>query len=491
MRQLSPQDVQFLYVQSEQNLTHVSIASIFDPGTVPGKRAVQFEDIVSHVKSRLHVAPMLRRRLKRLPLELDYPYWVDDEAFDLEHHLSHTRLSQPGDWRQFCTHLAHYHSQPLDMDKPLWEMHMIDGLNSIEGLPKSSFAIVSKMHHAAVDGALMMRFLSALMDSDTEGTPALEVQAGDLEPSPPPGTREIARRATWNNLRWPLRVGDSLLRATPGIYRAARRTLSSRDRQRGRVPDTRFNVPVSPDKNFAGIEFTLESLGAIRSLLPACKFNDVVLGICSGALRRYLESHGELPEQSLVAWVPIDNRSADAQDSAATGNDMNAMTVAIHTDMADPLQRLQAIYATTLDSKQARSGLSARVLTDLTRHAPAATQRAASLLARSTRTAARFCNLFISNVPGPRDQLYMNGARQHSIYGMAPLSNGIGLFIATPSYRDKMSFGVTSTSEILPDIDFFMDCLRESHAELLALATAHEKKSGSPKSVGDPGDMAN
>ena len=148
-----------------------------------------------------------------------------------------------------------------------------------------------------------------------------------------------------------------------------------------------------------------------------------------------------------------------AGDTDAPGNNITAMTAAIHTDIKDPVKRLRAIYESTLDSKEARSGLSARIMTDLTRHVPAATQVLASRLVLNSGVAARVCNLFVSNVPGPQVQLYMNGARQEGSFGMAPLSGGMGLFIAAPSYNGRMSFSVTSTREILPDIEFFMQCI--------------------------------
>ena len=148
MRQLNPQDAQFLYLESERNLTHVTSISLFDPSTVPGGKIVRFKDIIAHFESRMHVAPMLKRRLVRLPLEVDYPYWVDDEYFDLEYHIRHSRLPNPGNWRQFCIHMARYHSRPLDMHRPLWEIYVVEGLDNIEGLPKGSYAVATKIHNA-------------------------------------------------------------------------------------------------------------------------------------------------------------------------------------------------------------------------------------------------------------------------------------------------------------------------------------------------------
>jgi diacylglycerol O-acyltransferase len=468
MEQLSPQDAQFLYMESQHNLAHVTSISTFDPSTVPGGKPVRFKDIIAHVEERMHVAPMLRRRLVRVPLELDYPYWVDDEYFDLEYHMRHGRLPNPGDWRQFCIHLARYHSRPLDMNKPLWEMMVIEGLDNIAGLPKGSYAIATKIHHAAVDGASLMRFFSAMMDADNKGTPAVPLETVEPEPSPKPSLRDMTRRATASNLRSPARIANAVMRAAPSLFGAAQKAIGNRDQPREGVPETRFNGEVSPHKMFDALEFQLDDIKAIRPLVPGCTVNDVVLAICSGALREYLAHHDELPDESLVAWVPINARPGGASDTDAPGNNLTAMTTTIHTQIEDPVERLQQIHLSTKDSKEAKSGLSARLMTDLTKHVPAATQVLVSRLLLQAGSAARVCNLFVSNVPGPQQQMYMNGARQEGSYGMAPLGQGMGLFIATPSYNGKMSFNVISTREILPDIEFFMDCLRASLAQLQA-----------------------
>ena len=164
MDQLSPQDAQFLYLESPDNLTHLTSISIFDQSTVPGGEVVRFKDILAHVESRLHMSPLFKRRLVHVPLELDFPYWVDDEHFDLEYHIRHGRLPEPGDWRQFCIHVARYHSRPLDMHRPLWEMYVVEGLDNVDWLPKGSYAILTKIHHAAVDGKAIMDFFGALAD---------------------------------------------------------------------------------------------------------------------------------------------------------------------------------------------------------------------------------------------------------------------------------------------------------------------------------------
>ncbi|MFV0278737.1 MAG: WS/DGAT domain-containing protein, partial [Parahaliea sp.] len=378
---------------------------------------------------------------------------------------------------------------PLDMNKPLWEIYVVEGLDNIEGLALGSYAVVTKIHHAAVDGASLVRFFSSIMDGDNKGTPLLEVPVDTVKPSPAPSMRDMARRAASSNLRSPMKLAEVVLRSMPGVYHSVKQSRANRGAPKPRVPDTRFNVKVSPHKMFDGLEFSLDSFKQIRTLVPGCKINDVVLAVCSGGLRRYLSAHKELPAEPLVAWVPINARSGGAADSEGEGNNITAMTTPIHTDIADPVERLAKIVASTQSSKEAKSGISARLLTDITRHIPAATQVMASRLVLNTAAANRVCNLFVSNVPGAQQQLYMNGARQAGSYGLAPLGEGMGLFIATPSYNGRMSFSLTSTREILPDIEFFMDCLREAHAELLALVGPPAKRKRSPARAA-PGSTA-
>ena len=474
MDQLSGQDAQFLYLESDDNLTHITSISIFDQTTVPGKKVVRFKDILNHVRSRLHMNTVFRRRLVRVPLELDFPYWVDDKHFDLEHHVRHERLPEPGDWRQFCIHMARYHSRALDMSRPLWEMYVVEGLDNIGGLPKGSYAIATKIHHAAADGTALADFFGAMADIDNRGTPAVPLNSAKLTRSPMPSLLDMGVRAAWHTVRSPLGVVDAVMRSAPSLYQMAQDSLRLRKEEEYRVPETRFNGSVSSSKMFDGTQVSLSDLKAIRLLVPGSTINDVILAVCGGGLRKYLQHHGELPDDSLVAWVPINARGGSGAGGDDAGNHVTSMTTLIYTDIEDPIERLQQVMAATQKSKAAKAGISARVMTDLSKHVPAATQVLASRLVLRMGMTARMCNLFISNIPGPQLPLYMNGALQVGHFGMAPLVNGMGLFIATPSYNGKVSFNVTSTREVLPDIDFFVTCLKESLAELTA-ATKPEK----------------
>ena len=483
MDQLSGQDAQFLYLESDGNLTHITSISIFDQTTVPDGKVVRFKDILQHIRSRLHMNPVFRRRLVRVPLELDFPYWVDDERFELENHVRHGRLPEPGDWRQFCIHMARYHSRPLDMSRPLWEMYVVEGLDNIKGLPKGSYAIVTKIHHAAADGTSLSDFFGAMADIDNKGTPAVPLNSAKLSRSPMPSLLDMGVRAAWHTVRSPVGMIDAVMRSAPNIYKLAQGALRQGKEEKYEVPDTRFNSPVSSSKMFGGLQASLEDLKAIRVAVPGCTINDVVLAICGGGLRYYLQHHHELQEEPLVAWVPINARERMRGNGGDGGNQVTAMTAPIYTDIEDPVERLQQVMAATQKSKAAQAGVSARVMTDLSKHVPAATQVLASRLVLRTMPSQRVCNLFISNVPGPQLPLYMNGALQMGQYGMAPLANGMGLFIAALSYNGTVSFNVTSTREILPDVQFFMSCLKRSLQALIRASKPVKKKRVRKKAV--------
>ncbi|MDX1516465.1 MAG: wax ester/triacylglycerol synthase family O-acyltransferase [Woeseiaceae bacterium] len=482
MDQLSPQDAQFLYMESEDNLTHVTSIGIFDPTTVPDGRVVRFKDILENVRSRLHMNPLFRRKLVRVPLEIDFPYWVDDDNFNLENHVQHGRLPKPGDWRQFCIHMARYHSRPLDMGRPLWEMYVVEGLGKIDWLPPGSYAIATKIHHAAVDGKSIMDFFAALADIDNKGTPAVPLNSARLTRSPQPSLLDMGVRALWHTVRSPVGMIDAVMRSAPSVYRFAQGALSPQEKDRSVVPDTRFNGDVSPHKMFGATRVPLDDLRRIRAGVEGSTINDVVLAVCGGALRRYLKKHKELPDESLIAWVPINARKASSANEGP-GNNITSMTAPIGTDIANGIKRLRSIMAATQRSKAAKAGVSARLMTDLSKHVPAATQVMAARLILRSGLAGRMCNLFISNVPGPQMPLYANGARQVGAFGMAPLAHGMGLFIATPSFDGYLTFNVTSTREIVPDMDFFVDCIEQSIGDLLQGATAPKKKKRSARAA--------
>lgn len=472
LKQLSAQDAQFLYTQTANNLTHIMGVYIYDPSTAPGG-FVRFKDIIRHVEGRVHTSPLFKRRLHRLPFDMDHPYWVEDEHFDIEAHMSHARLPEPGDWRQFCIAVARHFSKPMDMNRPLWDIYIIEGLDRIPGIPKGSFAMLHRVHHAAVDGASGAHAFVAMSDIDAKGTPAIAEPPPVEDLGDAPTSAETLSRAWSASMQSPVKFMNALMKMSPAIISAARKSIAEGGMTAG-VPETRFNVPVGPHKMFDGTSVALADVAAIRKKVPGATVNDVVLTTVGGALRKYLAKHKELPKDSLVAVAPINLRGKGGKASKP-GNQVSAMSVPIRSDIADPLARLAAIRDYTVEAKEAKAGVSARIMTDLSQHIPGATMAAVARLVTSERFAVRGTNLFISNVPGAQVPLYLAGAQLVTQHGMAPLANNMGLFVATPSYNGRIAFSIVSERAVMPDIAFFRQCIDESFADLMAAVPKPDK----------------
>lgn len=486
LKQLSAQDAQFLYTQTANNLTHIMGVYIYDPSTAPGG-FVRFKDIIRHVESRVHTSPLFKRRLHRLPFDMDHPYWVEDEHFDIEAHMSHARLPEPGDWRQFCIAVARYFSKPMDMNRPLWDIYIIEGLDRIPGIPKGSFAMLHRVHHAAVDGASGAHAFIAMSDIDAQGTPAIAEPPPVEDLGKAPSSSETLARAWSASMQSPVKFMNALMKMSPAIISSARKSIAEGGMTAG-VPETRFNVPVGPHKMFDATTVALADVAAIRKKVPGATVNDVVLTTVGGALRKYLAKHKELPKDSLVAIAPINLRGKGGKASKP-GNQVSAMSVPIRTDIADPLARLAAVRDYTVEAKEAKAGVSARIMTDLSQHIPGATMAAVARLVTSERFAVRGTNLFISNVPGAQVPLYLAGAQLVQQHGMAPLANNMGLFVATPSYNGRIAFSLISERAVMPDIAFFRECIDESFADLMAAVPKPEKAkaaTATPKPAAKP-----
>ncbi len=307
MRQLTGLDASFLYLESTRTPMHIGSLNIYDPSTAPGGR-VTFDGILQMIEDRLHLARSFRERVVQVPLSLDHPYWINDPDFDLEYHVRHIALPAPGDWHQLCVQVARLHSRALDMDRPLWEFTVIEGLDNVPGTPKHSFALVAKIHHAAFDGVSGVEMNSAIHDLSprAEPRPVTTRWRPEVEPS----AVELLSRAGWNNARQPLRFPRLVAETVPAI-RKLRDPAVDLPTRPGEVPRTRFNGKVSPNRVFEGRTFDLEEIKAIKNSVPGATINDVVLTICGGALRCYLEAHDELPNKSLVALAPVSVRSKE------------------------------------------------------------------------------------------------------------------------------------------------------------------------------------
>ncbi len=470
MRQLTGHDAGFLYSDTTHSNANVTLLHIHDQSTADGG-VVRFKSILAHVERRLHRAPLFRQRLLQVPLGLDHPYWVDDENFDLEYHVRHIALPKPGDWRQFCIQASRIHARALDADRPLWELYVIEGLDSFLDLPVGSFALMLKTHLAAVD-MNMLGELSALL-YDTSPRPHRE---GPPEPwfaDNVPSSLMLIWRGLMKSITAPVRLAGPLLRVATRVVPAAVEMASEMMLRPENLPATRFNSVVSPHRVFETRRFAETDFEAIRNLVDGAMLDDAVLAVCGGALRRYLDAQGELPEgHSLAAILPeATTRGVDA---------LSWRHVSLGTDIADPVERLRAIQ------RQSRSGpdpisrvLGSRALADVAEQISASTLSLTRLVVghASARIGRRAppanCTIsMIAHPAGAGPTMYLCGARLTYFSAMLPINDGLGLAFAVTRCDGKVVISPTSCRELMPDPERFAQCLRDSFQEYLALAQA-------------------
>jgi WS/DGAT/MGAT family acyltransferase len=472
MSQLSGHDATFLYSDTTHSNSNVSLLHIYDQSTAPGGK-VRFKTILAHIESRLDRSPVFRRRLQRVPLELDYPYWVEDENFDLEYHVRHIALPKPGDWRQFCIQASRIHARPLDLKRPLWEIYVIEGLDSFLDLPEGSFAVLTKTHHAAVDVESGSEITMLLHDT-TPMPPAAAPPAPWFPESPPSTTAMLCRGAVASVIS-PFRLALPMVRALSRFAPTALSLAGDILLRPESMPPTRFNSVVSAHRVFDTRRFTLDEFKAIRKLASGATVNDAVLAVCGGALRRYLSDKDELPEASLTAVAPFFIRGADA----ATGDkpDMSWLHVHLGTHLADPVERLAFVRDQTASSDTVARAVGARELTDIGQHASAATLALTSkMLGRASLGIGRrapLANCSITNVPGPSVPLYLCGARMTYFSAIMPIADGMGLVFAVTSYDGRIVISPTSCRDLMPDPEVFAQCVRDSFQEYLAASAPH------------------
>jgi len=465
MQQLTEMDCNFLQQESVRTPMHISPIIVYDQSARPDGR-VRFKEILTVFERNLHKSRIFRRKLAGGALGLDTPYWVEDQDFDLEFHVRHIALPKPGDWRQFCILLARLQARGLDMKRPLWEAYVIEGLNRVEGLPQNSFAIMLKVHHAAIDGISGAEIVAAIHSLTDEVLPP-EVD-DDWEGESDPSSLYVWSRAYLHNLQRPLKFVKTLSNLVPAIIRADKASTDPEaDRRPPLTAKTRFNDRVSSYRVTDSLIMDLDEVKAIRKALGNVTVNDVVVAIIGGGLRKYLQSKDELPPESLIAGAPINVRSES--DSDSRGNQVSLMTINMATDIADPVKRLQAIHLSSEHAKAFSSALGASVIMDLSEILIPQVLgwgfRAAMLAAaRSARPMP--CHVVISNIPGPQFPLYLAGARVSLVMGLGPLVDMMGLFHAVVSGAGRITITFISCREMMPDPEFYKDCLAAAYEEL-------------------------
>lgn len=469
MKQLSGLDAAFIAFERPHAPQHLGTLLIYDPSTAPGG-AVAFKDILGFVESRLHMAGVLRRRLVRTPFNLDYPYWIEAPDFDLEDHISHIALPKPGDWSQLCAMTARIFSRPLDLNRPPWEIVVIEGLDNVEGVAPGSYAMLVKFHHSAVDGQGSLQIMMALHDLPDEIEAAYDERRTEWKPEKEPEPAELLTRAYQKlGQASPYEQFWSSLNAAPDMTKM-QKLGEQFDVQAVKAPKTRFNEGISSGRVFDSAIMEFDGIKAIRKLVPGCKINDVFLSIVAGGLNRYLSAKGELPDDPMTSSVPISVRT-DAQVESG-GNEVTGMTVPIGTNIGDPAERLAFVYDQTVKHKAMTEAIGAKELVDQSKSSPMFNLGLASslLLDMGGITQRQIINTVVTNVPGAPEPNYSMGAKLVRSFGLICLVDGIGLGHTVSTYCHMATITFVACRRMLPDPEFYTQSLLDSYRDHLAAA---------------------
>ena len=475
MKHLSGLDASFLHLETPEMPMHVGGLHLLE---LPQDQHGDFIDVVKrHVADRLHLASVFSKKLVHMPLDIANPVWVEDDDLDLDYHIRHVSLPRPGTREQLEAYVGRLHSSLLDRSRPLWEFYVFSGLAS------GQVGFYTKIHHAALDGQGAIVLAQALLDV----TPV--PRAVD---APPPHTRAPYQPPVTRLLRAALSDTVSqcarLVRGVPTGLKVAAGLLAPARGEDGKLhilpggmalaPRTPLNVSITNQRAFATLSIPVYEALAVGKAFEAT-LNDAVLAVVSGALRRYLDEHGALPDAPLVAAIPVSLR---AEGDTEMNNQVSMLLMKIATDVADPAARVRAIVKASGKLKRTANSVRSVMPTEFpSLGVPWLMSALVSLYgrARLADTLPPLANLVVSNVPGPRMPLYLAGARMVTNYPVSIVTHGLGLNVTVQSYNGSLDFGIIACRRAVPDIGLFAACMRAAHAELLAL-TAPQPESAPP-----------
>jgi diacylglycerol O-acyltransferase len=442
MERLSGLDASFLYIESLNQHLHVCSILELDTSTVPG--GYTFDRLREELVVRITAIPEFRAKLADSQFNLDYPVWVEDDAFDIDRHLNRIGLPSPGGRRELAEVCGHIASLPLDRGKPLWEMWVIEGVADTDPRAGGLLAVMTKVHHAAVDGVSGASLFSQLCTVKPE-VPAPE----PVEGTEMAGPLRIAAGGLIKVVSRPWQLANLLPTTVATIVKTLRRAhggLTMAAPFAG--PPTRFNVSISADRNIALAQLDLEDIKKVKNRFDIT-VNDVVMALCGAVLRWFLGDHDELPARSLVAMVPV---SVHEKSDRPGHNQLSGMFCKLETNIRDPAQRLRAIARGDAAAKNHSSAINPTLLQDWAQLAARAVFGGVfRLMADSPLIGNPVHNLIISNVAGPQAQLYFLGCEVEAMYPLGPLFHGCGLNITAMSLNGKLNVGVISCPELLPD----------------------------------------
>jgi diacylglycerol O-acyltransferase / wax synthase len=458
MDRLSATDASFLSQEDQSAHMHIGAVLVFE-GPPP-----TYDEFVEHIEARLHLVPRFRQKLAFPPLQSGKPVWVDDARLNLEYHVRHSSLPAPGDDDQLAMLTGRVYSQQLDRSKPMWEMYLVQGLED------NRFALLSKTHHALVDGVSGVDLATVLFDANP--VPAgLTPPVRPWEPQPEPSELALLARGVENAARVPMRIGRRCLRAA-GDPRGAAKQLRSAAEGVGEIawellnpaPDLPLNTPIGPHRRYAWVHSHLDDFKTVKDAFGGT-VNDVVLAVVAGALRRWLLSRGVRPAGLAPrALVPVSMRSEE--DRGMLGNRLAVVRAPLPVYAHDPVERLRLVREDMAKVKQSKQVMGAETLVALNDFAPPTILAQASRLNFSTR----LFNLLVTNVPGPQFPLYVLGRELETVVPVAFLPSKHALAVANFSYNGKLSFGLLGDLDAMHDLDVVRAGLEQALDELVEVA---------------------
>ena len=467
MDHLSGMDASFLHLETPESPMHVGSLHLID--LPPGYEGDFAEDAKKYLSGRLHLASVFVRKLAMMPFDLANPVWVDDDDLDLDHHIHHVIMPRPGTLAQLERLVGRLHSSLLDRSRPLWEMHIIEGLQT------GQVALYSKMHHAAIDGQAGVAVAKALFDISETPAPVKAPRAARRPDSSQLGMAELATAALSNAVQQYVK----LIQSIPATAKAIANVLMPVAEGTGQrafelpkslrtAPRTPLNVSITNQRSFAARSVPLAEVKQM-SKATGTSLNDIVLAICAGALRRYLADYGCKPAKPLIAGVPVSLRSEGNTDF---NNQVSVMLVSLATDIADPLERLAAIHESSSEGKKLTGNVKAAIPTDFpSLGVPSLMSGLASLYGRSglADKLPPVANVAISNVPGPSFALYFAGAKVAAYFPVSIPGHGLALNMTVQSYNGSLEFGLTACRRAVPDVADLGDYVVAEHRKLLGL----------------------
>lgn len=455
---MSPADSVFLLAESREHPMHVGGLQLFVPPD--GADALDIRAMFDEAVKADEVAPLFRKRARRSITSLGQWGWEPDTQFDLEHHVRRNALPRPGRILELLSLCSRLHSSLLDRHRPLWEMHLIEGLGD------GRYAIYFKVHHAMVDGVSALRLMSKMLSEDP-----------DLRDMPPPWaprtttTTGRARQADDASAPGWLTAARDVMGEMAGLVPALTRTVNRGLTERGaavsfNAPKSMLNVPITGARRFAAQSWPMERIRQVGKAAEAT-VNDVVLAMCSGALRAYMQELNALPDDPLIAMVPVSLHSDEAQSADGGGNNIGVVMCNLGTHLEDPGERLMTVHRSMVEGKESMSGLSQ--LQILAMSAIGMSPLIVLPALRLNGVVRPPFNLVISNVPGPRRPMYWNGARLDGLYPLSIPLDGQALNITCTSYSDEIAFGLTGCRRSVPHLQRLLGHLED---ELGALERA-------------------